>query len=488
MLYAAIRIAPVFGGQLQSCDTAAVEKLPGVSKVVKLSNAVAVVADNWYRANKAVAQLEPVFTDNGAGKVDSAAIAAAQAQALDSASAEPAVKKGDVAPALASAANKVVKARYAVPFLAHATLEPMNATVQFKDGKLDLWTSVQDPLNALYIAKGQLDLDAENVTMHHRHVGGGFGRRLAGQFDFVEQAVAIARECAPTAVKLIWSREQDMTHGYFRPAVTAELSGALDASGQLLAWKMRCAGSGAGGAGNPPYNVANLERIDLPASNHVRTGPWRSVGHSIHGFTIESFADELAVAAGKDPVEFRRELLQQDPRSLAVLDRVAKMAQWGVPLPESRFRGVALVNSFGSYVAEVAEIEVIRGATGQPLGLRVPRVWAAVDCGIVVNPMTAQQQIEGGIVFGLSAALGESITVEGGAVKQANFNQYDLLRMPDAPQVEVEFITSDAAPGGLGEPGTPPIAAAVANAWFAATGQRLRELPLRLAIEAAAGR
>ena len=291
-------------------------------------------------------------------------------------------------------------------------------------------------------------------------------------------------DLAPAPVKLVWSREEDLTHGYYRPAASAELAAVPGPDGALLAFRSRSAGADDTSAARPLYATGNLAVEFVDAPSHVRTGPWRSVAHSQHGFFVESFIDELAAQAKRDPCQYRQDLLASEPRARAVLARAAAMSGWGKALEPNRARGIAMVASFGSYVAEVAEIEIARDAAGKATGLRVVKVYAAVDCGILVNPMTAEEQIQGGITMGLSAALGEAITIDAGAVRERNFHQYSLLRMPDAPQIAVEFIASTELPGGLGEPGTPPIAAAVANAWFAATGQRLRRLPLLAAIAA----
>ncbi len=474
MLYATVAAAPVFGAKLESLDAAPAERMPGVKRVVRLENAVAVVADSYWRALKALRALQPVFTPMPDVSADSQALFAGIAQTLDSESGRKLDSAGDAEKALSDA--RIIEAEYRVPFVAHATMEPMSATAQVKDGACEVWTGVQDPLSARKVAAAALDLDHAQVIVHNQHLGGGFGRRLPGNHDYVDQAVRIAREMSPAPVKLIWSREEDLRHDFYRPAVIARFRGALAADGRPNAWLSKFNGSDAAAA-RCPYDIPNRDVRGCKHSHHVRTGAWRSVAHSEHGFFTESFIDELAHAAQQDPLAFRLQLLQDKPRHRRTLERVAAMANWGAPLDEGRAQGIAVVESFGTVVAQVAEVSV-SGAE-----IKVMRVWAAVDCGEVINPDTAAAQIEGGIVFGLSATLFDAITLRDGAIEQTNFFDYRLPKLADSPRVEVEFMDSDALIGGIGEPGVPPIAPAVANAVFAATGQRLRSLPLRLGSE-----
>jgi isoquinoline 1-oxidoreductase beta subunit len=466
MLYAAIVRAPVPGGRLAGVDPAPAKAMAGVREVVTLADAVAVVADGYWQAQQALNALSPRFTDAGLGDVDTDAIQAKHAAALDR---EPLGEP----PAAAS----VVTAEYRVPYLAHATMEPMCATARVADGRCEVWAGTQDPLSTRRVAARAAELDAEAVVIHNQQLGGGFGRRLPGTYDYIEQAVEIARVVSPRPVKLVWSREEDMRHGYYRPFVLARLQGALDANGMPILWASRFTGSRFGDvrAATPVYDIPEKDVRAVSPPEHLRTGAWRSVAHSQHGFFVESFIDELAHAARKDPLEFRRALLAHEPRHLAVLERAAEMAHWGRPAPEGRARGVAIVESFGSIVAQVAEVSV------EGSRIRVHRVDAAVDCGFAVNPQQAEAQVQGGIVFGLSAALFHEITVENGAVVQRNFPDYDMIRLANAPRVNVEFVETGGPLGGLGEPGVPPTAPAVANAVFALTGKRLRTLPLRLA-------
>lgn len=470
MLYATVTAAPIFGAKLGSVDTSAVETMPGVRKVVKLGNAVAVVADSYWRALKAVRSLTPSFTDTGKSAETSETQAATIIQSLEGEDAKKIFVTGDALATLGGAA-KTLDAEYRVPFLAHATMEPMSATARIADDRCEVWTGVQDPLAARKVAAKAADLSAKHVTVHNQPLGGGFGRRLPGAQDFVDQAVRIAKEVAPAPVKLIWSREEDIQHDFYRPAVIGRFKGAVDSAGAPTVWISKFNGPG-GDAARTPYAIAHQDIRSTEHDTHVRLGSWRSVEHSQHGFFTESFIDELAHAAGKEPYEFRRELLKDAPRHRAVLEKAAWIAGWGAPPAAGRGRGIALVESFGSIVAEVAEVEVIDNR------IKVHQVWAAVDCGDVINPDTAAAQIEGGIIFGLSAALFSEITLRDGRVEQTNFVDYPLPKLADAPRITVEFIRSDTALGGLGEPGVPPIAPAIANAVFALTGKRLRSLPL----------
>ncbi|MGH8185532.1 MAG: xanthine dehydrogenase family protein molybdopterin-binding subunit, partial [Steroidobacteraceae bacterium] len=395
MLYATVAAAPIFGAKLTSVDTSVAEAMPGVKKVVKLDDAVAVVADGYWRALKALRALAPSFSDTGNGGVSSDTIFAAIGAALEREDGEEVFSSGDAAKALQG--DGAIEAEYRVPFLAHATMEPMNATARIADGRCEVWTGVQDPLHARKVASQAAGLEPEQVTIHNQQLGGGFGRRLPGVMDFVDQAVRVAKAMSPAPVKLIWSREEDIQHDYYRPAVIGRFRGALDSSGAPAAWRARF--NSEGGAARIAYAIANQDIRSIDDATHVRLGAWRSVAHSQHGFFTESFIDELAKAADKDPYQYRRELLAGAPRHRAVLERAASMAGWETPPAPGRGRGIALVESFGSIVAEVAEVEVVAGR------IKVHRVCAAVDCGDVINPDTAAAQIEGGIIFGLSAAL-----------------------------------------------------------------------------------
>lgn len=501
LLYASIAMCPTTGGRVASFDATAAQKLPGVRKVMALEpvgatligtgatpGGVAVIADTPYHAMRAVKALAIEWDHGPAASLSSSEMIERLSQTLRTRPGNARLDDGDVAGAFRSAA-KTIEAEYRVPFLAHATMEPMNCTVQFKDGKATVWAPTQAPGFTRGAAAKALGIDADKVELHVTYLGGGFGRRYST--DFVTQAATLARETGGAPVQLFWSREEDMAHDFYRPAYVARCRAGFDAAGALVAWQTVTAGSSMGapslmdtatdGAWNTAYAFPNARVAHVPVESAMPTGVWRSVAHSQNGFFVESFIDECAAAAGKDPVAFRAALLAKDERHLRVLRRVAELSNWSqppAPAPDGakRARGLAIHRSFGSIVAQVAEVSV-----SPDRQVRVHRVTCVVDCGVAVNPNLIRQQMEGAIVYGLSAALHGEITVEKGRVQQSNFHDYMPLRMNECPAIEVEIAASGEAPGGVGEPGTPPIAPAVANAVFALTGQRLRSLPLRLA-------
>jgi isoquinoline 1-oxidoreductase subunit beta len=482
MLYAAVKAAPVHGGRLVAVDPAPALRMTGVERVVSLENAVAVVARSYWQASRALAALAPRFSDGGHAAVSSSTLFARQDQALASGRGTSVHSAGDADAELRRApAGRIVEATYRVPFLHHAAMEPINATAQFSDGKLTVWAGEQDGLGSKAALARRTALGMAAVSLVPLPVGGAFGRRMALAAGHLEQAARIAMAMAPQPVKMIWSREEDFAQGTYRPALTTTMRAALSPDGRPAAWSQLCVNNpaveGRNLAHTIPYLVPNQSIRSIAAPSHVRVGTWRSVAHSQHGFYTESFIDELAHAAGKDPFAYRRDLLPAGSRHRRVLETAAEKAGWGEPLPPGIGRGIALVESFGTVVAHVAEASL--GPRAQP---RVHRVTAAVDCGVVCHPDTAAAQVEGAIVMGLSAAIAEEITIDAGAVVQRSFPDYPLLTLAQTPpRIDVHFLESGAAWGGLGEPGLPPVAPALANALFAATGQRLRTLPLATA-------
>jgi len=473
MVYAAIRIAPVFGSKLASVDTGAVAGRRGVLKVVKLDDAVVVVADRFWRARDAVAALNPVFNSVADDSVNSAQLKSRRVTALAGADLKKDKTIGNGADALNGA--RMIEATYTVPYLAHATMEPMNATAVFKDGGLEVWSGTQDGLGARAFIAKTANLPLEKVTFHLLPMGGGFGRRLPGFFNFLEHAVRAAMAIPGIPVKLIYTREQDMQHDYYRPNVMNRMRSTLDAKGMPVAWVSDyTTDSGPNGEAHIVYGVANQAYRTAQVATHVPVGPWRSVEASWHGFFVEFFVDELAHAAKIDPLAYRRALLANAPRHLATLNLAAEKAGWGSPVPAGKGRGIAMFESFGTVVAEVADVTV--GSDG---ALKVDRIVSAVDAGMSVNPDGLKAQIEGAIIYGLTAALNGEITIEKGAVVQANFPDYEMIRLATCPQIEIYLHESDGAVGGAGEPGVPPTAPAVANAIFAATGVRVRDLPIK---------
>ncbi len=462
MRVATLMMAPVQGGTLESVDPAPALAVRGVEKVINLDQAVVVVAKGYWQALKGVRALKPKFTDGGHAAVTTASIF--EAQAALNAQGKPLVPP---------AGAKVLEAEFKVPFLHHAMMEPYALTAHHHDGKLEVWGGVQDPLNARNMVAKASGLKVDDVTFHPMIMGGGFGRRFPPYSQIIEQVAKLAMQ-VPYPVKLIWSREEDVKHGAYRPQVSARLQAAVGGDGKIAAWTSDYAQpADARGEALVPYTVAQVDVRHHKHQSNLVDGYWRSVNASQHGFFNETFIDELAAAAGQDPYQFRRNNLPSGSRHQVVLDEVAKRAGWGTPLAAGRGRGIALVMSFGTIVAEVVEASM--GTDGRPV---VHKVTAVVDCGTTVNPLNAEAQVQGAIVMGLSSAIGEAITVEKGEVQQSNFTNYPVLKLAQAPVIDVHFIESDGRMGGLGEPGVPPVAPALANALFAVTGKRIRQLPM----------
>ncbi|MDJ0922218.1 MAG: molybdopterin-dependent oxidoreductase [Henriciella sp.] len=469
MKYAAVMGPPVLGSMVERVDDSYATDMPGVVKILNKESFVAVVADGYWQAENALRQLDVTWTKTGAETLNQADIYNQQRAAIDTGKAKKDVAVGNASKATAGAA-RVYEAEYTVPFLAHAAMEPLNATAWFHDGKIELWSGLQNPLDIRNQIAATMDVNEHDVTVHNVLLGGGFGRRAMP--DYPIMAVQIAKDF-DHPVKMIWSREEDTQQDWYRPAVVSRFKAGLDEEGMPVSWEnVFVEKHDPPEASHIPYKIDNQLIQFAESAHHVRFGPWRSVDHTQHGFFIESFIDELAHEAGMDGYAFRRKLVEHAPRYLTVLDEAAKAADWGRAVPEGRGLGIALVASFGTVVAQVVEVDV----TGpEP---RVVHVWCAADPGYAMNPDGFIAQIESGIIYGLTAALYGDITIENGAVMQSNFHDYPMLRIDQSPEITVKIINSGARVGGGGEPGTPPIAPALANAVFAATGQRIRKQPI----------
>ncbi|MFN2316593.1 MAG: molybdopterin cofactor-binding domain-containing protein [Gemmatimonadales bacterium] len=505
-LVAVVARSPVFGGRLKQVDDTAARAVPGVRDVVRISSGVAVVADGYWAAARGREALVLAWDDGDHAGVDDASISRTMRELADGTGRSVRVE-GDVEAALGAAAT-TVEAEYELPYLAHVCMEPMNCTADVRADGVTVWAPTQFQAGPRYMAGGGTrgaaariaGVSLDEVEVITTYLGGGFGRRA--EVDFVVDACETSRAVG-RPVRVIYSREDDLRHDFYRPASFHRLSAAQDATGQPTAWRHRIVSpsilrrfipgaipdfvahlggpmkggvdpAAVEGIADLPYAVGAMDITYSEAELGVPVGYWRSVGHASNAFVVESFVDELAAAAGVDPVAYRRRLLADHPRHLAVLEAAATAAGWGTPVPEGRARGVAVHESFGSFVAQVAEVSV---EEGRP---RVHRVTCALDCGVVVNPDTVRAQMEGGIGFGLSAALGERVAIAGGRAVPGNFNDYRILTMSEMPVVDVVLLPSGDAPGGVGEPGTPPIAPAVCNALFVLLGQRIRRLPIEL--------
>lgn len=507
MLVAQVERPPVLGGSVKSFDDAKARAVPGVRAVVQVTGGIAVIAEDFWAAKKGREALAVEWDEGPNAALDSDAVRA-MLRSLVAAPEGKVVRKDGDAPGTIAGVTKKVRAEYEAPYLAHATMEPMTCSADVRPDGVTVWAPTQMQWGPKMFGGGAQGTAAkiagvpmEKVDVRTTKLGGGFGRR--SEMDFIVDAVEVSKAVG-APVRVVWTREDDMRNDYFRPATLHVFEGAVDEAGRAVAWSHVIAGpsimaryipgwlpefaanrmgmlkhgadpTSVEGAENLPYGIANV-RVDYRRADiGVPVGFWRSVGFSQNALATECFIDELADLAGQDPVAFRRALLGGKPRHLAVLDLAAEQAGWGTPLPPGRARGVAVAESFGSFVAEVAEVSVVNGA------VRVHKVTCAIDCGQVVNPDIVAAQMEGAIVFGLTAALKGEITIDKGRVQQGNFLDYPLLRMDEMPEVAVHIVPSTEHPGGVGEPGTPPIAPAVANAVSALTGTRVRRLPIRLA-------
>lgn len=487
MLHAAVLRCPVFGGKVASFDATKAKSMPGVKDVIQISTGIAVVADNTWNALQARNAVEVKWDEGPTAAMSSDGIWKMYAAAAET----PGVvakKIGDADSAMPGAAQKV-EAVYQAPFAAHCTMEPMNCTADVREDRVDIWAPTQFQTPAQGIAAHIAGVKPEQSFVHTTYLGGGFGRR--GWSDFVTDACETSK-AMKAPVQVTWSREDDMQHDYYRPASYVKLAAGLGADGNPVAFTARVAcdsinnwffpgsvkngmdQSSVEGLDDMPYDVPNILVDYKMTTPGIPTGFWRSVGASQNGFFEESFVDELAAAAKKDPYEYRKALLSKQPRHLGVLNLAAEKAGWGRPLPKGVFRGIAVVESFDTYVAEVAEVSVGKDGT-----VKVHRVVCALDCGQVVNPHIVEQQAMGAIVYGLTQTLKDEITIDKGRVVQSNFDSYDMLRMNEMPRVEVYIVPSTEVPRGMGEPAVPPVAPAVCNAIFAATGKRIRKIPVR---------
>jgi isoquinoline 1-oxidoreductase beta subunit len=490
MLTAVVARPPVFGATVKSVNDVKAKAVPGVKGVVRIDSGVAVVADHFWAAKGGRDALEVVWDEGPLATLDSKSQREEYAK-LAGKQGVIAARRGDVEAALAGAAKRI-DAVYEVPYLAHAPMEPLNCVAHVRADGCDIWTGTQMQTGDRDAAARLTGLPPDKVKLHTMLLGGGFGRRAVGDAHFVREAVQVSM-AVQAPVKVVWTREDDIRGGYYRPVVYNLIRAGLGDDGMPVAWHHRIVGQSiligtpfqggmkdgldptqVEGAADSPYEVPNFLVDYHMAPAGVPVLWWRSVGHTFTAFVKEGFIDELAHLAGKDPYQYRRQLLAKHPRQRALLDLVAAKAGWGKRSAPDRFQGIAVHESFGSFVAQVAEVSV------SPTGLvRVHRVVCAIDCGRIVNPDTIVAQIESGIVFGLTAALHGEITFKDGRVEQSNFHDYEVLRINDMPQVEVHIMPSQESPGGVGEPGVPPIAPAVVNAVYAATGKRIRRLPIR---------
>jgi isoquinoline 1-oxidoreductase beta subunit len=475
----------VFGGKVGSFNADKAKAVAGVRHVVAISGGVAVAADNYWAASKGAQALEVKWDEGPLAKLNSVDISKKYAELAEQPG-KVARNNGDAAAALKGAAKSFERV-FEVPFLAHACMEPMNCTADVRADRCDVWVPTQGQTASQQAAMAASGLPADKVHIFTTYLGGGFGRR--GEADFVADAVETSKAVGKP-VKVVWTREDDIQHDFYRPVTYVRMWAATDAAGKPVAYQMRMVQQSlmkrigglppngvdfisVDGAANLPYDIPNIRIEYTEADPGIPFGFWRSVGASVTGFVVEGFIDELATTAGEDPFEFRRKRLSKHPRHKAVLELVAEKSGWGKPLPQGRARGIALMECFGSIVGQVAEVSVTNG------NVKIHKMWCAVDTGWVINPDTIKAQMEGGTLYGLSAALNGEITIQNGRVVQRHFNDYKVVRMNDAPEVETHIVPSAEEPGGIGEPSTAVAAGALVNAIAAATGKRIYKLPIR---------
>ena len=479
MLFATVVHSPVFGGSVGSFDDSAARRVPGVRDVKQIPTGIAVIADNTWAAFQGAKALR-VTWNNGDFAMSSADITASFVRLADSGAVAVARNDGDARTAIQQSAKRV-SATYEMPYLAHATMEPMNCTADVRAGRCEVWAPTQNPQSVQTTAARIAGVPIENVTVHVTYLGCGWGRK--SRQDFIEDAVH-ASKAVGAPVQLVWTREEDMQHDFYRPATYNRFEGGLDAAGRLTGLTVRMVappigggdgvdGSTVSGVSTARYAIPNFLVEAIRSNVPVPVGQWRSVGPSQNTFILECFIDELAHAAGKDPVDFRLAMLSDQPRLRRVLELAAEKSGWRSPVPNGRARGVAIVEDRGGFVAQVAEVSLNNSQ------VRVHRVVCAADCGQLIHPGIVEGQISGSIIAGMTAALYGEITITGGRVAQSNFNDYKMLRLPEAPAIEVHLVDSGEEPGGVGEPALPPTAPAIANALFALTGKRIRKLPIK---------
>jgi isoquinoline 1-oxidoreductase beta subunit len=487
ILIARVLKCPVFGGKVESFNADKAKAVPGVRNVVKISSGVAVVADNYWAASKGIQALEVKWNEGPLANLTSADIRKKYASLAEQPG-SVARNNGDAQSEIKNNTRSFERV-FEAPFLAHACMEPMNCTADVRADRCDVWVPTQGQTSAHGAAVAASGLPAKAVNIYTTYLGGGFGRR--GEADYVTDAVETSKAVGKP-VKLIWTREDDIQHDYYRPVTYVRMWGAVDGSGKPVAYMQRIVQQSlmkrlgglpkdgvdrisVDGSATLPYDIPNIRVEYIENDPGIPYGFWRSVGCSVQGFVVEAFIDELAATAGKDPYEFRRDLLGKHPRHLAVLNTVAEKSGWGKPLPAGHARGIAVMEAFGSIVGQVAEVSLKNGS------VKIHKVWVAVDTGWVINPDTIKAQMEGGTLYGLTAALKGEITIQNGRVMQHHFNDYQMIRHNEAPEVEVTIVSSTETPGGIGEPGTAVAAGALVNAISAATGKRIYKLPIHLA-------